>query len=123
MNRSIISAIGAVALLTGASVGSVAADEMVVVIDRPDLQTLAKAQGGTRLKDLIGTQVYSNSGVEIGEIEDFVLTQGGFLYAVVDTDDGPLGKLIEWPDGDKGNVVVPWDQLRMAGVSQLPKAE
>lgn len=120
MTKTIISALGAAALMIGAGVGSAAA-ESVIVVDRPDVQALSAAQPGARIRDLIGMEVYSNAGVHLGEIEDFLLTDSGFLYAVVDTDDGPLGGLIEWPDGEKGNVVVAWDQLRVADTAMLPK--
>ncbi len=100
------------ALIT--SLGLVAApamaDDRVVVLDRSDVQKLRVIDEGFRTAELIGTEVQGNAGGTIGEIENFVVARGGYLYAVIDTNDGLLEELTSL--GDDETIVVPWDQLR-----------
>jgi sporulation protein YlmC with PRC-barrel domain len=86
------------------------------VIDQPDVQGFHKQDTGASLSRIIGTDVYSNSGKRLGEVEDFIVAEGGYLYAVIDIQDGPLESVIELPDGDK--VVVPWNELRTQSVPE-----
>ena len=86
------------------------AAEPIVVVDRPDVQKLRMIDEGFRTSDLHGVEVQGNAGKRIGEIEDFVLARGGYLYAVIDTADGPIEELTSL--GDDETIVVPWDQLR-----------
>lgn len=102
----------AVALAIAAPLGGPAHAEEVIVIDAPDLQKLGKEYRGKGLRELIGQDVYSNAWKQIGEITDFILTEGGHFYAVVDIDEGPLKQHVKL--GEDDTVVVPWDQLRVA---------
>lgn len=86
------------------------ADDRVVVLDRSDVQKLRVIDEGFRTAELIGTEVQGNAGGTIGEIEDFVVARGGYLYAVIDTNDGLLEELTSL--GDDETIVVPWNQLR-----------
>ncbi len=122
MKSLTMTALGAAALgVAGLGIASTPpahAAEDVVVIDRPDLQKLDSRKQGRRMSDLMGKEVYSNNWTRLGEIEDFVFAEGGYLYAVVDTSDGPLDGIIDWPNDGEGNAVVPWDQLRTASKPQ-----
>ncbi len=46
-----------------------------------------------------------------------MLARGGYLYAVVDYQDGPLNSLIEFTED--GDAVVPWDELRVSSTATL----
>ena len=108
---------GALALALAIGVQAQAAEtETVVMVDAPDVQKITKSDVGFRTSDVIGMDVYSNSGKKLGEIDDFMLDRTGHLYAVVDVHNGPLDGLIDLNGDD--NIVVPWDQLR---VSSVPK--
>lgn len=104
-------AVAAAAAMT-AAIPMAIADEQVIIIDAPDVQKLdTTAGGGFRTSDVIGTEVYSNGGKRIGEVEDFAFSNG-YLYAVVDVEDGPIEPYLDLNDGDM--VVIPWNQLRVA---------
>lgn len=94
------------------------AAEQVLVIDAPDVRKLnTAADGGFRTSDVIGMDVYSNAGKRIGEVEDFVMSGSGSLYAVVDVEDGAIAQYVDLGDGDE--VVVPWRQLRSTTQAQF----
>lgn len=84
--------------------------ERVIVVDAPDLFRINKDELGPRFSSLGGREVYSNAGKRIGEIEDFVLTKGGQVYAVIDTSKGPIRDLLKGDDGE--TVIVPIQELR-----------
>jgi len=106
--------LSAVSLALAATLGfatvSAAADDSVIVLDRNDVQKLRVIDEGFRTTELIGIEVQGSAGTTIGEIEDFVVARGRYLYAVIDTDDGPLEELASL--GDDETIVVPWNQLR-----------
>lgn len=86
------------------------AAETAIVVDQPDVQKLKVVDAGVQFSELLGAEVRGNAGKRIGEIEDFVIARGAYLYAVIDTSDGPLEELIDL--GNDETVVIPWDQLR-----------
>lgn len=105
--------LAALALALGAPQPSQAAeDKPVMVIDAPDLYRHSGPTNGPRFSELAGQPVYSNTGAEIGVIEDFILVGRGEVAAVIDTDDGPLEDLLQLEDDDL--VIVPLRQLRRA---------
>lgn len=117
MTRFALKAIGGLALLAAVASTANAQDrERVIVLDAPDIQRLATNVAGARISDVIGTDVYTNSGNRIGEVEDFVLGQGGFVYAVIDIQEGVLDGLLDITDDDL--VVVPWNQLRVSSIPE-----
>ena len=86
--------------------------ERVIVIDAPDVQKLNPEKvPGFRTSDVIGTDVYSNAGKRIGEVEDFVMSGNGYFYAVVDIQDGEIERFVDVTDDEL--VVIPWNQLRV----------
>ena len=87
-------------------------NDKVIIIDAPDLRRVRKDLTGPRFTSLIGEEIYSNSGKLVGEIEDFVMTRGGQMYAVVDTSKGPIQKLLNM--GDEEMVILPLRELRRA---------
>lgn len=92
--------------------------ERVIVIDAPDVQKLSSASvPGFRTSEVIGADVYSNAGKRVGEIEDFIMSSGGYFYAVVDIEDGEFEQYVDLADDDL--VVIPWDQLRASTLDQL----
>lgn len=119
MNRIITTVIAGLALC-GAAAAPATADENVIVLDAPDIQKLRTDVEGFRIKDIIGTDVYSNGGKRIGELEDFVLARGGYLYAVIDTADGALTDVLDLSEDEI--VVVPWNQLRTSSVANISAA-
>jgi sporulation protein YlmC with PRC-barrel domain len=72
---------------------------------------------GFRTSEVIGTDVYSNAGNRIGEVEDFAMSGNGYFYAVVDVQEGALERTIELTDDEL--VVVPWNQLRVSSRDQV----
>jgi sporulation protein YlmC with PRC-barrel domain len=117
MSRFLTVLFAAAAMTLALQPGTAAAEE-VIVIDAPDVQKLDGAVGGLRTSDVIGTDVYSNNGERIGEVEDFLLSNGHF-YAVVDIQDSPIERYVELGDDDM--VVIPWDQLRTIESARLGK--
>lgn len=115
MSRFLSVLLAAAAMTLALQPGTAAAED-VIVIDAPDVQKLDGAAGGFRTSKVIGTDVYSNNGKRIGEIEDF-LFNNGYFYAVVDIQDGPIEPYVELGDDDL--VVVPWNQLRTMDSEQL----
>lgn len=87
-------------------------DDRVLVIDAPDLRKVDKELAGPRFTTLIGQEIYSNSGKKIGDIEDFVMTNRGEIYAVIDTSNGPIEKLVKM--GDSEMLILPLRELRKA---------
>jgi sporulation protein YlmC with PRC-barrel domain len=87
-------------------------NDKVIIIDAPDLRRVRKDLTGPRFTSLIGEEIYSNSGKLVGEIEDFVMTRGGQMYAVVDTSKGPIQKLLNM--GNEEMVILPLRELRRA---------
>lgn len=85
--------------------------DKVLVVDAPDLRRTRTSVTGPRFTQLVGEEVYSNSGKRIGEIEDFVMSRGE-VYAVVDTSDGPLEELVNL--GDQEMVLLSARELRRA---------
>ena len=118
MLRSILaaSAVAAatVAVQTPAEAGMMNDDaERVIVIDAPDVQKLNPGNvPGFRTSEVIGTDVYSNAGKRIGEVEDFVMSGNGYFYAVVDIQQGDVEQYIDVTDDEL--VVIPWNQLRVS---------
>lgn len=88
-----------------------ASSDKVLVVDAPDLRRTRADATGPRVTELVGEEIYSNSGKRIGEIEDFVMSRGE-IYAVVDTSDGPLEELVNL--GDQEIVVLSARELRRA---------
>jgi sporulation protein YlmC with PRC-barrel domain len=88
--------------------------DRVFIIDAPDLRKVGKDLAGPRFKTLIGQEVYSNSGKKIGKIEDFVMADRGEMYAVIDTSDGPIEKLVKM--GDSEMLILPLRELRKAAL-------
>ena len=84
--------------------------DAVLVVDQPDVQKLKVIDQGPRLSEFEGAEVRGNAGKRIGEIEDFVIARGGYLYAIVDTSDGPLEELVDLVEEE--TIVIPWDELR-----------
>jgi ribosomal 30S subunit maturation factor RimM len=74
------------ALLLGLAAQSANA-QPVVVIDAPDVQKLRSVDESFLTSDIVGMEVYATSGRHIGEVEDFVVARGGFLYAVITLED------------------------------------
>lgn len=105
-----LTALAAVAATTVAVRAAAIEREKVIVVDAPDIQKLDKAAGGFLTSEVIGTDVYSNVGKRIGEVEDFAFS-GSHLYAVVDIQDSPLERYVDLTDDDM--VVIPWNQLRV----------
>lgn len=107
-----------VALLTTVSAVAYAADRsnentaggQVIVIDATDLFKVSESVSGPRLSSLLDKDVYSNTGKRIGDIEDFVIGKDGMTYAVLDTSDGPVDKLVGLVKDDM--VIVPLRELR-----------
>lgn len=108
--RRFLSALAAATAMTVAVPATTIANEQVVIVDAPDVQKLAPAVGGARLSAVIGTDVYSNSGKRIGEIEDFTVSNG-HLYAVIDIQESGFEEYVDLSENDV--VVVPWDELRV----------
>ncbi|MEQ8234570.1 MAG: PRC-barrel domain-containing protein [Gammaproteobacteria bacterium] len=102
----------ALAALLGS--GAVHADDAVIVLDRADVQKLRSVDEGFRASELVGTDVHGSAGGYIGEVEDFVVARGGYLYAVIDTTQGPLEELASL--GDDETIVVPWNELRTQAI-------
>ena len=117
--RDLLVATATAAVLTLGLAGETSAQDRVVVIDQPDLRILGWQDQRTRLQSLIGTDVYSNKGARIGEIEDFVLARGGFLFALVDYADGEFTDVIELRGEDAGDAVIPWNEIRMMERSDI----
>jgi ribosomal 30S subunit maturation factor RimM len=113
MQRYVAGAAAALALALG--LPALAGDQ-VIVLDAPDLRKLDRDQRGFLRTEIVGTDVYGNGGKRIGEVKDFVVTRGGYLYAVVDTKEGALDGALDLSDGE--DVVVPWDELRMSAVPE-----
>ncbi|MEX2451316.1 MAG: PRC-barrel domain-containing protein [Rhodospirillales bacterium] len=115
MQKSIIAACSAFALLLSVSGQALAAGESegVLMIDQPDVQMLQGNVDSPSIGSIIGSDVYSNAGQKIGEIDDFVLV-GGELYAVLDVDDGPLEQYVEASGNEEQTIVVPARELRTA---------
>jgi len=109
-------AVPMIAATMAAHLSFAAVAETRIVIDAPDVQRLAGQYHGASLSELIGTDVYSNSGKRIGEVEDFRIARGGYVYAVIDIQQGPLDGIIELADDDL--VVVPLEQLRTVSVQE-----
>lgn len=118
MLRSILaaSAVAAAALAapSPAGAGMMSDDaERVIVIDAPDVQKLNPQNvPGFRTSEVIGTDVYSNAGKRIGEVEDFVMSANGYFYAVVDIQNGEIERFVDVTDDEL--VVIPWNQLRVS---------
>lgn len=89
-------------------------DRVYIIIDAPDLRKVGKQDAGPRFTTLIGQEIYSNSGKKIGKIEDFVMANRGEIYAVIDTSDGPIGKLTKM--GDSEMLILPLRELRKAAL-------
>jgi hypothetical protein len=102
-------AITSVALAALLDFNTVDADDRVSVLDRGDLPRLGSLDEGFRTNELLGTDVHGNAGGSIREVENFVVACGGYLYAVIDTADGPLEELVTL--GTDETVVVPWNEL------------
>lgn len=119
MFRSIVAASAVAAAAFGSAIPAVGEDaERVIVVDAPDVQKLdSDSVPGFRTSEVIGTDVYSNSGKRIGEVEDFVMSGGGYLYAIVDIQDGVLDGALDLIDGEV--VVIPWSQLRASPRDQV----
>ncbi len=113
--KRIAMAAASAAFAASLALGAQAA-ERVIIIDAPDVRQLRVDTPGRMLSEMIGTDVYGNGGKRIGEVEDFILARGGYLYAVIDVRDGPLDGILELGDGDL--VVVPWDELRLSSVPE-----
>ncbi|MQA64715.1 MAG: hypothetical protein GEU76_02260 [Alphaproteobacteria bacterium] len=88
--------------------------DLVFIIDAPDLRKVGKDLAGPRFTTLIGQEVYSNSGKKIGKIEDFVMASRGEIYAVIDSSDGPIEKLVKMGDGEM--LILPLRELRKAAL-------
>lgn len=122
MLRSTLAASAVAAAALGLQIPAVAgplADDVdrVIVVDAPDVQKLnAERVPGFRTSEVIGTDVYSNAGKRIGEIEDFVMSGNGYFYAVVDVQEGELERYIDITDDEL--VVIPWNQLRVSSREQ-----
>lgn len=86
----------------------------VIVTDAPDVQKLRNVDEGFRTSEIIGMDVYGNSDRYIGEIADFVAARGGYLYAVIEINEGIMQEILDL--GDDEYVVVPWDQLRARNI-------
>lgn len=97
------------------------ADTSVVVVDATDLYRSPNTGNGPRLSELSGQTVYSNSGKEIGVIEDFAIGRGGDVVAVIDTENGPLDELFE--DGNEEILIIPLRELRTAPMASLHGAQ
>ena len=87
-----------------------AAAEPVIIIDAPDLRKISDRTIGPRFSSLLGQPVFSNSGKLLGEVEDFVTARGGGMFAVIDTNEGPLGELEDLIDDEI--VIVSLRELR-----------
>ena len=109
----------AIGLQSSASAGPIDQDaERVIVIDAPDVQKLnTEKVPGFRTSDVIGTEVYSNAGKRIGEVDDFVMSRNGYFYAIVDIQEGALESYIDVTNEEL--VVIPWNQLRVSPRSQV----
>ena len=124
-----ISSVLALVLISATS--AIAADEMkdngisknAIIIDAPDIRKIPENVIGPRFSTLLGEPVYSNSGKLIGEIEDFVMARGGEMYAVIDTENGPLAELAELVDDEKNIVIVSLRELRRSDVRESPSAK
>ena len=127
MLRSILAASAVAAVACGAASPAVAGmtgegSDRVIVVDAPDVQKLNSGKvPGFRTSEVIGTDVYSNSGKRIGEVEDFVMSGNGYFYAVVDIQEGVLERTIDLTDDEL--VVVPWNQLRVSPRDQVATQE
>lgn len=110
MSRILTGLVAAAGIAVAAQAGSAVAEE-VIVVDAPDVQKLNPGSvGGFRTSEVIGTDVYSNAGKRIGEVEDFTYSRG-HLYAVVDIQGGAIERYVELGDGE--TVVIPVNQLRV----------
>jgi ribosomal 30S subunit maturation factor RimM len=106
-----LTAVAAATVVALALAPAAIAAERVLVVDAPDVRKLnAASDGGFRTNDVIGMDVYSNNGKRIGEVQDFLMSGAGNLYAVVDIQDGAIERYVELSDDDE--VVIPWRQLR-----------
>lgn len=122
MRRKLLAGAGALALAVSAFATVPAqADTSVVVVDATDLYRSPSTGNGPRLSELSGEAVYSNSGKQIGIIEDFAIGRGGEVVAVIDTDNGPLDELFE--DGNEDMLIIPLRELRTAPMASLYTAE
>lgn len=84
--------------------------EEVIIIDAPDVKRLRNVDEGFRTSEVTGMTVIGNAGREIGEIDDFVIARGGYLYAIVALEQGMLEAIRDL--GADEHIVVPWNQLR-----------
>ena len=122
MRRKFLAGAGALALAVSAfATVPVQADTSVVVVDATDLYRSPSTGSGPRLSELSGEAVYSNSGKQIGIIEDFAIGRGGEVVAVIDTDNGPLDELFE--DGNEDMLIIPLRELRTAPMASLHGAQ
>lgn len=112
MNRSVAAAIAAVALSLAFAHPVPAAADDAIVVDAPDVKKMKTDVQHFNVKEVIGQSIYTNAGRKIGEVEDFVVADGGYLYAVVEVEEDANETLLPLSDGER--VVVPWDQLRRA---------
>lgn len=120
MRERIIPIVALLGLTIAGAVPAMAADEMkvgdippnAIIIDAPDVRKIPENVIGPRFSSLLGESVYSNTGKEIGEIEDFVMARGGEMYAVIDTKKGPLAELAEIVDDEEAIVIVSLRELR-----------
>ena len=115
MRKLIIAACSAFALLLSVGGQALAAgeDDKVLMIDQPDVQTFKGNLESPSLGSIIGSDVYSNAGEKLGEIDDFLLIEGE-LYAVLDVEDGPLEQYAEASENEEQTIVVPARELRMS---------
>lgn len=116
--RTLATSILTVATAAALSLSAQAAGgEKDIVVDAPDVQKLNLNEvSGFRTMEVVGTDVYGNAGKRIGEVQDFLMSGSGHLYAVIDIQDGPIERYIDLTDGDV--VVIPWDQLRVRDQTQ-----
>ncbi|WPZ35344.1 PRC-barrel domain-containing protein [Thalassobaculum sp. OXR-137] len=125
MRRKLLAGAGALSLAVAAFAtvpsAPVQADTSVVVVDATDLYRSPGKGNGPRLSELSGQAVYSNSGKQLGVIEDFAIGRGGEVVAVIDTDNGPLDELFE--TGSEDILIIPLRELRTAPMASLHGAQ
>lgn len=120
MSRSTVATVTAFGLALAFAPAAMGADattmtkdgEHVLVVDAPDLFKISEKEIGPRFSSLKGKAIYSNAGKEIGEIEDFVMSRDGNVYAVIDTSKGPIKDLLKFNDGEM--MILPIRELRRA---------
>lgn len=113
---------GATAVAMAVSLGAQAAGmsekdmaEREIVIDAGDLYRVPASSVSHGFSSLMDRTVYGNAGGRVGEVEDFVISSDGNVYAVIDTSDGPIEEIADLADDEI--VIVPIQELRFTTMS------